>query len=145
VTPRAESVTVRRAAAELDCGEHHIRRLIRAKRLQASGTGKARRVLAESLEKYRSESKKDGPFADMSVAMSVDQAQNRVVFRLMKSVPALSKPDSAARLLGIPRGEFNGLVRSGAVPTVTLGTERFIPAKFLCEMLGRAYGIEGVK
>jgi hypothetical protein len=140
--PQAEKVTnaksgwatIREVARDRGWTEHHTRRLVRQRHLEAKGSGPSRRISWESV--YRYDSKK----ADMSVSMSVEPNYARIVVKLLRTVPALSAPHTAARRLGIPEPQFDRMVAAGDVPIVPIGSARFVPAHWLARRLSEAYG-----
>lgn len=133
-TPKTGWATIREVARDRGWTEHHTRRLVRQKQLEAKGEGPSRRVSWESV--YRYDSKK----ADMSVEMSVDSNYSRTVVKILRTVPALSEPHTAARRLGINEPQFDRMILSGAVPIVAIGSDRFVPAHWLARRLSEAYG-----
>jgi len=74
--------------------------------------------------------------------LSIDKGYDRTVSKILKAVPMLSKPESAARLLGLPIGEFEGLMQSGDIPTVPLGTKAYIPKSWLSGKLMAALEVK---
>jgi excisionase family DNA binding protein len=139
VSLKSEQLTVRQTAVELGCSAHHVRLLVRRGTLDATGEGTERRITRASLEKYRSGRQRN---RDISLFLSAGKEYKKFVQQLLTSLPPLSRTDSAARLLGLMPGEFDELVRSGEVPLIAIGIRRYIPARWLADMIGKAY-VEG--
>jgi len=131
----ADAVTIRAAAVRLDITQQHLRRLLREGKISAIGKGTSRAVLVSSLEKFEAEHKK----TNMCAGIFVTKAYKGFVQRILTTLPPLSRPDSAARLLGLPEGEFADLMTRGEVPMIAVGTREYVPAKWLANLLGRAY------
>src|SRR5258708_5520810 len=99
-----DSLNTRSAAAVLQITERQVRRLIASGRLQAVGAGHGRKITVASVEQCLQN--KFGHEADIHWKMSALATQNGAVMKkLMKHLPALSKPEEAARRLGIPEAE----------------------------------------
>jgi hypothetical protein len=127
--------TVREVARDRGWTEHHVRLLIRKEHLEAKGKGPSRRVSWESVERWAAKTKRD-----ISVSMSVDPDYDRLVVKILKTVPALSEPHTAARRLGITEPHFDQMIARGDVPIVGIGSDRFVPAHWLARRLSEAYG-----
>src|SRR2546429_3172889 len=118
--------TTRGACDLLGIGPRQVRRLLKAKRLDTVGLGQARRITRESIEQYRAERNVDIT-PDMSFPMSASLTEHeKIMKQILKTLPALSPPRAAARRLGIPEAEFSRLLATGGVPSIALGTSRFI-------------------
>ena len=132
--------TTRRAADSLGCSERHVRRLIHENRLATTGKGQARRITWASIEEYRGKRNVD-IYQDMSLRGNGDLAQDQIIMqKLIQSLPALSRPRSAARRLGVAPAEFNKLLDAGHVPCVHIGPSRFVGRRWLAETLAKANG-----
>jgi hypothetical protein len=127
--------TIREVARDRGWTEHHVRLLIRKTHIDAKGKGPSRRVSWESVERWSAKTKRD-----ISVDISVSPDYSRTVVKILRTVPALSEPHTAARRLGIPEPQFDRMVAAGDVPVVGIGTARFVPAHWLARRLSEAYG-----
>lgn len=134
-----DSLTIRQAAARLNVTQRHVRRLIGQEKLRGTGEGNDRRVASESVAEYLDQKKPDMQ-RKMSGVMSVELLHSGAVAKLVRSLPALSRIDFAAEVLGLPVGEMTALVRAGSVPVVRVGSGEFIPVHWLAQKLGEAFG-----
>lgn len=134
------TTTTRGAAEALGIGDRQVRRLIKAKRLDVTGSGQGRRITWESIERYREEVRKADISPDMSLRMSASSVQDRTMEKLIRTIPPLSQPRSAARRLGIATAVLEDLLRTGQAPSIVIGAERFVPRHWLVDVLAQANG-----
>src|SRR4051812_20638868 len=119
------TATASRAADLLAISDRQVGRLVAAGRLKSVGKDEDRRILVSSIEQYQAERRNQPDIQpDMSFSTSVDSEQDRLMQKLIRTLPPLSAPARAARRLGISAGELEGLLNAGHVPVIAIGPNR---------------------
>jgi excisionase family DNA binding protein len=139
VRTSTDTFTTLQAALKLGFTQRHVKRLVKKRELRTTGKGNRRRITGASIERYAAKKKWDQR-GDLSLCKAEDPGKNKNVAAMIRALPPLSAPRSAARRLGIPEGDLQKLVRTGDVPVITIGRRQFIPRGWLSQVLLAADG-----
>jgi len=140
------SVRYRSAAERIGRSQRTVERLVRDQILKTVGSGQARRVTVESIEKYlktHGQTFRDKTGDIRCTVSAVLDYQERVRKRIRKVQP-LNSPSEAAALLGRPSDEIEKLVADGNIPSLEIGPVRFVTQSWLVKTLARAGGLDPV-
>jgi hypothetical protein len=116
--------------------------MVKDGRLLTDGTGQARQIIRESAKALlRTRESFRDKTGDNRLPVSPVLRYQRIVAQKLKSLPALSSPAATAEQLGLSLPEVQGLIKSGAIPTVKIGPREYVGAFWLASRLSEAYGL----
>ena len=126
------------AAEALNLSKRQIQRLVKSGRLRMQPGGG---IDKDSVDSYRANKKKSDISQNVVLECRTDSGYQVIVKQLLRTIPALSDAAQTAKRLGVPITKIEALMNSKAIPTVTLGSQRYVPARFLIPLVAEAYGI----